>query len=533
MLLALLLIVSTVQAEDWVYKVRKGDNLWNLTVDHLIDLSYVEKVRTLNDIADPWHILPGTVIRIPSTWIRHYPALVRVASLHGTAELWEDGATLPKPLIEGAIVMLGDSVATGPGSSLVLVFLDGSRIMLQENSRLTIDRLMLLEYTGMSDSRLQLERGRLETQVTPNSGSVRRFQIKTPATVTSVRGTDYRLAADATNDESRTEVVAGKVDVSGGGQKRLLKAGFGAVIGKGKAPSAPLKLLPAPDASGIPAVFSQVPLQFAMPGSEPERGYRVQIAANPEFDGVLFDRSYTSTIIRGPDLPDGSYYIRVRAIDRNRLEGLNAQLRFAVNARPEAPFPVSPQPGQGVLQETPTLNWARLQGDLRYHVQVAADPEFSDVVFDRAEIADNETTLTEPLPIGKYYWRVAAIDREGDGPFSDGQLLRRIPPAPELDAADISEQTLMIRSRGGLPGQTFHFQMAEDEEFSELLVDQRTEQPGFEIPRPDAGEYFVRVRTIDPDGFIGPFGAPQTVDVPYDNPYWFLLLLPLFALFAL
>ena len=78
----------------------------------------------------------------------------------------------------------------------------------------------------------------------------------------------------------------------------------------------------------------------------------------------------------------------------------------------------------------------------------------------------------------------------------------------------------------------YHFQMSDDESFEELLVDKYCDEPHFEIARPNGGEYFIRVRTIDPDGFIGPFAAAQSIDVPYDL-YWLLALLPLLALLAL
>ncbi len=526
--------LQTTLAEDWIYKVREGDNLWNLTADHLIDMSYVGRVQKLNNIADPWHILPGTRIRIPSQWVRHYPALVRVQNLQGSASIIEDGADHAKPLKPGSVVMLGDTVITHADSTLVLGFLDGSRILLQENSRLKIDHLMLLEYTGMSDSRLQLEAGRLETQVVRHKGTARRFEIKTPATVTSVRGTDYRLSAEAQTKESRTEVVEGKVAVKGGAKTRQLISGFGTVIALGKAPIPPVKLLPPPDTSQLPTVFGQVPIQFAMPDPKEGQGYRVQIAKTDLFRDVMFDKTFTGTIIRGPDLPDGNYHIRIRGIDAQQLEGQNAQQQFSINARPEAPFPVSPKPGEGILiEDNPEFSWSRQQGDPQYHLQVAADEAFSKILVDQAGISEEALTVTDELPLGKYYWRVAAVDQDGDGPFSDSQMFRRILPAPEIDEPEISEDTLMIRSRSGLPGQTYHFQMSDDADFSELMVDQQTDQPGFEIPRPAAGEYFIRVRTIDPDGFIGPFGAPQSINVPYDDLYWLLVLLPLFALFAL
>ena len=525
--------ISFAQAEDWIYKVRKGDNLWNLTVDYLIDISYVERVQKLNNIADPWHIPPGTKIRIPSEWVRHYPAIVRVQNLQGTAQILEDEAEQPHQLKVGEMVMLGDIISTDANSTLVLGFLDGSRILLQENSRLKIDLLMVLENTGMSVSQLQLLSGRLETQVVREKGTARRFQIKTPVTVTSVRGTDYRISAEQEKSESKTEVLAGEVTVKGNDKTRLLTAGFGTITVKDQEPLPPVKLLPAPDISQIPVPFAQVPIQFSMPALEDGQGYRVQIAISDLFQDIIFNKLFYSSIIRGPDLADGDYHIRVRAIDTLQLEGYNAQSHITINARPEPPFLVSPKPGGGILLENnPEFNWARQQESSRYHLQVANSPDFSELLVDISNIDDNELTVTEELTLGKYYWRVAAIDQDGDGPFSDGQLFRRIVPAPEIEAPDISDETLTIRSRSGLPGQTYHFQMSDDESFSDLLVDKYTDEPGFEIPRPGGGEYFIRVRTIDPDGFVGPFAAPQSIDVPY-NYYWLLALLPLLALLAL
>ncbi len=534
-LLVLLLFSSvfSVKAEDWVYKVRNGDNLWNLTTDYLIDISYVKQVQKLNKIADPWHILPGTTIRIPSEWIRHYPALVRVQNLQGTAHILEDESTQLHPLKQGDLVMLGDVISTGADSSLLLGFLDGSRILLQENSRLKIEQLMILEYTGMLDSQLQLQTGRIETQVAPDKGSARRFQVSTPATVTSVRGTDYRISADKEKSQSKTEVVEGKVLIKGRQKSRLLNAGFGTITVKDQDPMAPVKLLAAPDLSHIPHPFDQVPLQFSMPPHNDVKGYRVQIAKTELFQDVLFDKPFNSLIIRGPELPDGNYHLRVRGIDALQLEGNNGQASITINARPEAPFLVSPKPGEGILlEDKPELNWTQQQENNHYHVQISDRADFSRIVLNETDIAENELTVSKILPMGKYFWRIAAIDQDGDGPFSDAQMFRRIIPAPELEAPDLSDETLSIRSRSGLPGQRYHFQMSDNDSFDELIVDKYTDEPGFEVPRPNGGEYFIRVRTIDPDGFVGPFAAPQSIDVPY-NYYWLLTLLPLLALIAL
>jgi len=525
--------LSVAQAEDWVYEVRKQDNLWNITVDHLIDISYVEKVQKLNKIIDPWHILPGTIIKIPTQWVRHFPALVRVLNLQGTAQILEDEATQSKPLNVGDIVVLGDKVSTSVNSTLVLGFLDGSQVLLQENSTLKIDSLMLLENTGMLDSQMQLLSGRMETQVTPGVGNARKFMITTPATVTSVRGTDYRISAEGEKEQSITEVVEGKVLVESSIGSDLVKAGFGTVSVKGQESKPPVKLLSAPDITSIPKPFLQVPIQFSLPVTENIQGYRVQLAKTEEFQDILFDKPFLSNILRGPDLADGDYYIRVRAIDMHQLEGYNAEQVITINARPEAPFLVSPKTGEGILLEDGVeFSWSNQEGTEQYHLQISNTADFSKILVDISDINDSEITVTNELPLGKYYWRIAGVDHDGDGPFCDAQMFRRIVPAPEIEAPEFTDDTLTIRSRKGLPGQSYHFQMSDDESFSELLIDKRTDEPSFEIDKPNGGEYFIRVRTIDPDGFVGPFANPQSIDVPYSL-YWYLSVLMLLALIAL
>ncbi len=524
--------LAQAQFEDWIYKVRAGDNLWDISEKYLIDVSYAKHVQKINKISDPENMLPGSEIKIPSQWIRHSPALVRVINLQGTAHSIEQGSDKPRPLKEGAIVVLGDTIITDAGSTLVLGFLDGSRILLEESSRLKIDRLMLLENTGMLDSHIKLESGRMEIQAVPDKRPARQFKIETPAAVTSVRGTKYRVSAETEKNESRTEVLEGLVNVKGKKNNHPLAEGFGTVIVKNQEPLPPIKLLPPPDINQVPVLFNKLPVQFSM--SKPIKGqsYRLQIAKTELFRNVLFNNKYNSDNIRASNLPDGQYFLRLRSIDTQQLEGHNSQKQFTINALPESPFLVSPKTGEGiVIKETPKFNWSEQKNIDNYHFQISKDESFSSLLVDKPLINNVELSIDDELALGKYYWRVAAIDQEGDGPFSDGQMFRRIMSA-SLEAPEISDESLVIRSRKGLEGQKYHFQMAKDDSFSELLLDEHTDQPSFETPRPDGGEYFVRVRTIDPDGFIGPYTTPQSINIPY-NLYWLLTLLPLLALIAL
>ena len=531
--LLLSLVSPKVFSDVWIYSVKEGDNLWDLTVDHLKDVSYVKKVQELNNIKDPWQMLPGSEIRIPAKWLRSFPMLVRVRSLQGRAELIEGQTGNPSKLVSGALVVVGDIIRTGENSSVVLEFIDGTRLSLEENSEMKVQYLGTYEYTGMTDSRLYLKKGRLETQVVPKTGSASDFKITTPVSVTSVRGTDYRISSESERAIAHTEVLEGSVWVTSSDKTRLITKGFGTIAAADRQPEPPIKLLDPPAIDDIPRVYERVPVQLKLPELPKDQGYRVQIAETPLFNNILFNKPFSSSMIRTLDLPDGKYQMRIRGIDERGLEGENAEFQFELNARPEPPFLVEPKPGAGTLEETPTFKWSENKASKGYHFQLSETEHFAEVLVNLSNNADAGLTLEKPLKIGKYYWRVAAIDEDGDGPFSDPQLLRRISPAPVIEAPEMTDDTLVFHFRKGLPGQKYQVQMAEDEAFTLPLFDEQIEEPILELPMPDSGEYFVRIRTIDPDGFIGPFGAPQVIEVPGFDWYLFLALLPLFALFAL
>src|SRR5690606_29322242 len=57
--ICLLLQGSCLLADDWVYTVRPGDNLWNLAERHLKSFKYIRQLQLLNGVQDPYHIPPG------------------------------------------------------------------------------------------------------------------------------------------------------------------------------------------------------------------------------------------------------------------------------------------------------------------------------------------------------------------------------------------------------------------------------------------------------------------------------------------
>ncbi|MDX1763283.1 MAG: FecR domain-containing protein [bacterium] len=92
------------------------------------------------------------------------------------------------------------------------------------------------------------------------------------------------------------------------------------------------------------------------------------------------------------------------------------------------------------------LKWADTAADVKYRLQVALDPFFSDFVIVQTGLSE-PGVVVEGLRSGIYYWRTSAVTSEGiEGEFSDYRVFKvtidQSPPEVKLD--DI----LLVRSGG-------------------------------------------------------------------------------------
>jgi len=61
--------------------------------------------------------------------------------------------------------------------------------------------------------------------------------------------------------------------------------------------------------------------------------------------------------------------------------------------------------------------------------------------------------------------------------------------------------------------------------------EQRSTEASLTLADPAPGRYYMRVRSVDADGFAGPYGGVQQVDVPGSR--WWLLIPPALLLLLL
>jgi hypothetical protein len=511
---------SLVKAADWEYSVRPGDTLIGLANRYLIDPEKWVDLQQLNAVKNPRKLQPNSILRIPVEWLRELPATATVAVLHGEASVKR--ANEEKPLAVSDSLLPGDIVRTAKESSLVIQFVDGSKALLLKDSEIKLDRLGIYPKTGMAATELHLQRGRIESNVRPLKGAASRYEIRTPMAQLGVRGTDFRVGVDETSNSSLSEVLEGGVKATASAATIDVPKGFGTRVVQGEPPSPPVALLPPPDLSPIPALIERTPIRFRWAPTPTASGYRVQIERDQQTDAILNDSLFRTTEASFPDLPDGRYAMRVRAIDADGLEGFNATREIIVKARPEPPFLQSPEDKITVRGDRPQFKWAKVSDAAQYHFQLARDDKLSDKLVDDSGLQSNELAVAKPLAPGEYYWRVASLRSSGDhGPFGDVQhfTLKAIPVvAGRAAPPQVSDKTLTLQWKGGAPGQTYQLQLARNRDFSPLLKEETLAEPKIELQRPAGGVIFMRVKAIDSDGYEGPYGTPQEITVAPNQP---------------
>jgi hypothetical protein len=530
-LIALLLSAYAARAQDWIYTARPGDTLWGLSDEFLQSTDYWRRLQEYNGIADGDHILPGTRIRMPIAWLKRQPQPALLAQLRGTVERLRGDEMSAEILQAGAELVAGDRIRTGEDSSATIRFADGSRVLMQSNTELTLDTMSAFGASGMVDTSMRLHGGRIESDVPHEAGSGSRFRIISPSAVAAVRGTIFRIAFERDLDRALSEVVDGDLGVSASGVSLSLPAGFGNVTRTGEPPGEPVALLPAPDLAALPSRLPAQPIAFDWPDLEGANLYRGQVFEGAGFDRLLLEQVVVESQIEWQALPLGGYVFRARAIDANGLEGANADHSFSIEALLLAPILMGPDNGAATPGQWLSMSWEVPDEAGGFHLQVARDPDFSELVIDETALEDWKFRPHAALEPAVYFWRVATIDRNGTrGPFGESRRFR-IQPVPRVPVAERMEsdgKRPLLRWTPGDDAVRFRLEVSRDSEFSDLAMITELTKPELVMPDLSPGIYYLRLQSLSDEGVAGGFSDPVRVKVK-GWPVWTIVLVLLLA----
>nr|WP_258002328.1 FecR domain-containing protein [Burkholderia sp. WAC0059] len=394
------------------YTTQPGDSLYNVADRYLADPGDWTALARLNRVGTPEHLQPGHTLRLPVALLRQVSQAAGVLATSGPASRsWRNGPFLP--LIEGSSLVEGDRIQTGDEGFATLELPDGTHLVILPNSLVEIGTLRQTVLTGSVDRVMNLRRGEVDSEVTHATKKDDRFQIRSPSVVAGVRGTRFRVDY-ADNGSTAVEVLDGAVGVDNAraapargvplqASTQLVTARHGSLTPAGAAVGSPRLLLDEPTLIRAARVQSDADVYFDVKPLDGAHGYRVQIGRDAGLLDLIRDvRSDGTHVVVGP-LPDGTYFVRVSAIDADGLEGMPATYAFERRR-----FSLSASAGAAGAHNY-VFRWmaGRSASPTHYRFVLSASKDLHAPLVDRSDLPGNALTVSN-LAHGVYYWTVIA-----------------------------------------------------------------------------------------------------------------------------
>ena len=509
--------------------MQQGDTLFAL----LRDGADWESVQRANNIADPKRLQPGSLLRIPAHLLREQPAVAEVVHAYGNVTVTRASTETALPLASGENLAGGDVVRTGAQSSTTLRFADGARVLVRPHSELKIERLA--QSRAGASTTLRLERGSADSVVPPAQGASApsRYEMRTPQVNLGVRGTEFRAAAEG--GATRIEVLEGRVSARAGASgaraapraESLVAAGFGTVSGASGL-AAPRALPAAPQLAGLPERIERMPLRLSWQSAANTR-VRAQVLTTDEPPRLVLDGVFDAAPARwSEDIADGRYELRVRAIDADGLEGRDTRAAFVLKARPEPPFIAAPTAGGRTIDDSVRLAWTR---NASRRARAPASRRHAGLCL-AARRSQRSRCHRNPRRAAAGHAPLARGQHSGQrrpGPVQRCAELHTHRTAGSATAGRAAEERRRVAVALAGPGldracrHALAGAVGARHGFAQMVRDETVAEPQLLLRDPPPGTYYLRVKTIDADGFAGPFGQAQQIDVP-SSPWWWLIV---------
>lgn len=391
------------------YELKAGDTLIEFALKYLRDPADYRAVQRVNRIRNPRRIPVGTELSVPYELLRIEPTPARLIAFRGQIRVESGGAQVTPQ--RGMALNEGAVLSTDANAFLTIEMADGSRTTLPSRSRLRIVRLRRVILTGAVEREFALEAGRSGSKVSPLANPRDQFQIDTPVAVAAVRGTDFRVAFNPDSGRSVLEVVEGKVADrhAASGAELLTNAGFGAVA-QAQGLSEPIALLPAVKLRSPAKAQEDPELAFEVLPTPGAASYRAQLAYDAGLIDLFAEAESTTPTISLPSAPNGTYFVRITALDAAGIEGLPSVYAFerrlnSLEAGPPGPLD---GPGRRFL-----FKWESSgEGTVTYRFQLSRKEDGSEALIDETGLTQKEIVVRD-LPPGVYFWRVLVSRAEG------------------------------------------------------------------------------------------------------------------------
>ncbi len=421
-----------------VYIVAPGDTLWSIANENLKNPQDWKKLMTFNKMTDQTQLRVDQALRIPSELMADFsaapaPATVKPVDLPAAARTpAQDNKKTVATVREGAMAVedvtaISNSAITVAATYGQVVQVNGEkRSKLKVNQTLSDKALIrtgdkssvnIVDANGsvivlLSDSEviltqpLTLLQGEIEYKV---AGNKELALVSTEAGSVSAQTAFFRVATAKAGKLMRVEVEQGAVVVANEKKHRRVSAGIAMQLEAGKPMTEPRQGLMRPDIANLSKSSVNGEANLKWSEIRDAKAYRAQLVYAADAYLVLFDERLNQPKLNWRNISPGRYNIRLRSVDENGLEGLNAQLPFIVHGTLNPPRSNSPVNGATLPTNKPWIAWSRIAEANSYVLQVARDAEFKTDLQEFSYQVRNYYKYSEALPPGEYYWRVMSV----------------------------------------------------------------------------------------------------------------------------
>ena len=298
-------------------------------------------------------------------------------------------------------------------------------------------------------------------------------------------------------------------------------------------PNSPTNPTPVTGTTGQAVLGTPLRVAFTWQCTDPQGGvlnYDIYLSDNQSLvtnadPSVLKAQSQNVASYISPALGyNKTYYWRVKSRNSSSLTALGGVWNFTTI--PIAAPVLIPPTINPVNTGKPIFQWNAVDGATLYNVQIANNPDFNSPIVNVANISTTEYTPATDLPEGTMYWRVAAIDAQGDvGAFSSSTSSNAIiidvtPPPPVTliayspDPTNNQKPTLTWNASVG--ASLYHVQIASTSDFLAPIfngyVSETTYTPVSNLPE---GKTWWRVSAKDLAGNESQYSSPSsfTIDI--------------------
>jgi predicted phage tail protein len=271
------------------------------------------------------------------------------------------------------------------------------------------------------------------------------------------------------------------------------------------------RLPPAPVALTATASGNNVAIRWSPDTGWPPTGYILDAGSSP---GAANIGSFSTTApsLSAAGVPNGRYYLRVRAVNAVGTSAASAEITLTVGCLPPLPATMLAPVVSG---NAITLAWQPSPtSGVSYTIAAGSTPGSNNI----AQIpVGTATSLTANAPAGRYFVRVRATSPCGAAESNEVELAVGLPPVPGAPA-NLTHQvnggivTLTWQASAGTVG-GYVIEAGSQSGSANLAVMQLANVLSFSAAGVSRGTYFVRVRAFNAGG-QGPPSNEATVVVP-------------------